>query len=105
MAASAADLKPVALRTASRRNYLLRGLASLAVWWVVYHSLAPCAAWFTYSLCGLAKGPHLGSAVEFFVFESPKVLLLLALVVFGVGVVRSFFTPERTRRILYGKRE
>ena len=36
--------------------------------------------------------------VEFFVFEVPKVLMLLTLVVFGVGIVRSFFTPERTRR-------
>ena len=43
--------------------------------------------------------------MEFFVFESPKVLMLLVLVVFGVGIVRSFFTPERTRRILAGKRE
>ncbi len=43
--------------------------------------------------------------MEFFVFEAPKVLLLLTLVVFGVGIVRSFFTPERTRRILSGKRE
>jgi len=32
--------------------------------------------------------------VEFFVFETPKVLLLLTLVVFGVGIVRSFFTPS-----------
>jgi len=39
------------------------------------------------------------------VFESPKVLMLLTLVVFGVGIIRSYFTPERTRRILSGKRE
>jgi hypothetical protein len=43
--------------------------------------------------------------VEFFVFDTPKVLLLLALVVFGVGVARSFFTPDRARRILAGRRE
>jgi uncharacterized membrane protein YraQ (UPF0718 family) len=47
----------------------------------------------------------LGKAVEFFLFETPKVMLLLTAVVFGVGVVRSFFTPERTRRILSGRRE
>ena len=92
-------------RKARWRHYLLRGIAGLVCWWVVYHSLAPVAGWFTYSLCGLAKGSHLGAAVEFFVFESPKVLMLLVLVVFGVGIVRSFFTPERTRRILSGKRE
>jgi hypothetical protein len=43
--------------------------------------------------------------VEFFIFDTPKVLLLLTLVVFGVGVARSYFTPDRARRILAGKRE
>jgi uncharacterized membrane protein YraQ (UPF0718 family) len=43
--------------------------------------------------------------VAFFLFETPKVLMLLVLVVFGVGVVRTFFTPERTRQMLAGKRE
>jgi uncharacterized membrane protein YraQ (UPF0718 family) len=87
------------------RRYLPWGFAGLVLWWWVYRSLAPFAAWFAYSLCGLTKGSHLGATVEFFVFESPKVLMLLALVVFGVGIIRSFFTPERTRRILSGKRE
>jgi hypothetical protein len=53
----------------------------------------------------MAAASHLAHAVEFFVYETPKVLMLLTLVVFGVGIVRSFFTPERTRRILAGKRE
>jgi hypothetical protein len=39
------------------------------------------------------------------VFEGPKVLMLLALVVFGVGIVRLFFTPERTRAVLARKSE
>jgi uncharacterized membrane protein YraQ (UPF0718 family) len=53
----------------------------------------------------LDRGTHLGSAVEFFIFEAPKVLMLLTLVVFCVGIIRSFFTPQRTRAILAGKRE
>ncbi|MEO0017721.1 MAG: hypothetical protein RLZZ522_1004, partial [Verrucomicrobiota bacterium] len=60
---------------------------------------------FTYQLLPLEKGSHLASAVEFFVFETPKVLMLLTLVVFAVGIIRTFFTPERTRRILAGKNE
>ena len=87
------------------RQYLPWGIAGWVVWWLVYHNLAPFAAWFTYSLLPLSRGSHLGATVEFFVYESPKVLMLLTLVVFGVGIVRSFFTPERTRRILSGKRE
>ncbi len=86
-------------------RYLLLGILALAAWYGIYVSLDPVAKWVTYSLLHLERGKHLSSAVEFFVFETPKVLMLLALVVFGVGVVRSFFTPERTRRILSGRRE
>jgi uncharacterized protein len=87
------------------RRLALAGVVALLGWVLLYQNLAAFATWFTYPLCGLAKGSHLGAAVEFFVFESPKVLMLLTLIVFGVGIVRSFFTPERTRRILSGKRE
>jgi hypothetical protein len=86
-------------------RYALLGIFGLVIWWLIYRSLEPFATWFTYSIAGLAQGSPLGAAVEFFIYESPKVLMLLVLVVFGVGIVRSFFTPERTRRILSGKRE
>lgn len=88
-----------------RFRYSLWGLLSLVGWWLIYSHLAAFASWFSFSLLSLTKGSHLGSAVEFFVFEAPKVLMLLVIVVFGVGIVRSFFTPERTRKILAGKRE
>jgi len=80
-------------------------LLGLAVWWFVYHYLQPAADFLTYKVLGLTASSHLGSSVAFFVFEVPKVLMLLVLVVFCVGIVRSFFTPERTRQILAGKRE
>ena len=80
-------------------------LATGAVWWHLYGSLESFAKWLTYHALALRPGSRLAAAVEFFVFEAPKVLMLLALVVFGVGIVRSFFTPERTRRVLAGRRE
>jgi len=86
-------------------RYLLLGIVLAAVWTGLYYSLAPISKWLTYSLFRLAPGAHLSAAVEFFVFEVPKVLLLLTVVVFVVGIIRSFFTPERTRAILAGKRE
>jgi uncharacterized protein len=87
-----------------RRRLVFCG-AALVVWVGAYASLRAFAAWLTYRLLALPSGSRLTSAVEFFLFEAPKVLLLLVLVVFGVGIVRSFFTPERTRRILAGQRE
>ena len=80
-------------------------LVGIAVWWLGYRSLDPLAKWVTYDLLRMTAGTRLAFAVEFFIFEAPKVLMLLTLVVFGVGIIRSFFTPERTRRILAGKRE
>jgi uncharacterized protein len=86
-------------------KYIGTGLLALGAWWLVYRSLPAFSRWFTYSLAGLAPGNRITSSVEFFVYDGPKVLLLLTLVVFAVGVVRSFFTPERARRVLAGKRE
>jgi len=80
-------------------------IAVLAVWWLVYQSLLPVAHYLTYDLFGLSEGSHLAAAVEFFIYDTPKVLMLLTLVVFGVGIINSFFTPERTRSILAGKKE
>jgi uncharacterized membrane protein YraQ (UPF0718 family) len=56
-------------------------------------------------LAGLEKGTHLTSSIHFFIYEVPKVLLLLTIVVFVVGIVRSWFSPERTRKLLGGKRQ
>jgi uncharacterized membrane protein YraQ (UPF0718 family) len=81
------------------------GLVGAALWLLAYSQLALFAEWLTDSILSMERGSHLASSVEFFVYEAPKVMMLLALVVFGVGIVRSFFTPERTRRILSGKRE
>jgi uncharacterized membrane protein YraQ (UPF0718 family) len=80
-------------------------IAALVVWWLVYQSLPHVAHYLTYSLFGLSEGSHLAAAVEFFIYDTPKVLMLLTIVVFGVGIINSFFTPERTRRILAGKKE
>jgi len=84
---------------------VVRLLLGLGLWWALYQVLHPVADFATYRVLSLAPGTHLAFSVAFFLFEVPKVLLLLVLVVFGVGVIRTFFTPERTRQILAGKRE
>ncbi|GKT07803.1 permease [Desulforhabdus sp. TSK] len=86
-------------------RYLVLSVPALVIWWLIYSSLAPFSKFLTYTLLDLSPESHFGSAVEFFVYDTPKVLMLLTLVVFAVGILRSFFTPERTRKILAGKRE
>jgi uncharacterized protein len=75
----------------------------LPLWVLLYMSLQPIADSIVLAI-GLTQGAHLTEAFRFFVFEVPKVLLLLTLIVFVVGIIRSYFSPERTRKILGGKR-
>jgi hypothetical protein len=42
-------------------------------------------------------------SIEFFIFEVPKVLMLLTLIVFVMGIIRTFFSPEKTRALLEKK--
>jgi len=84
--------------------YWLVGLA--AVGWVLAYSLIqPLADWLAYTALGLARGSHLGDALAFFVYDVPKILLLLSGMIFAIGIVRTFFSPERTRALLGGKRQ
>lgn len=83
----------------------LIGATAVYIWWVVYKFLPELSSWATYRLLPFDKESHLGAAVEFFLYDTPKVMMLLFLVVFGVGIIRSFFTPEKTRAFLSGKSE
>jgi uncharacterized membrane protein YraQ (UPF0718 family) len=83
----------------------LLSLLGVGFWLVIYLQLEPLAAYLTYSLLKIEAGSHLGEAVRFFLYDTPKVMMLLTLIVFVVGFVRSFFTAERTRRYLAGQRE
>jgi len=79
-------------------------LLLLPVWLLVYLNLEQSVNFIFNSILNLHSDSHLIEAMRFFVFEVPKVLLLLILIVFGVGIIRSYFTPEKTRAILGGKK-
>jgi uncharacterized protein len=76
----------------------------LPVWYIIYHNLQPGTDRLIDSVFGMTKGEHLTEALRFFVFEFPKVMMLLALIIFLVGIIRTYFTPERTRKALEGKK-
>ena len=75
-------------------------LIALPTWFALYFSLKPLADWLAFRVLGLQAGSRLGEAVAFFVYDGPKVLLLLGLVVLGVSFVQTFISPERTRDLL-----
>lgn len=74
----------------------------VVAWVIVYALLEPGVALLTSAL-PLTPGTQLTEAIRFFLYEAPKVVLLLTIVVFGVGIIRSYFSPERTRHMLGGK--
>jgi hypothetical protein len=82
----------------------LRVTGGVALWAVVYHYWLPISTWLFDDVLELGD-TRFAEALEFFVYDTVKVLLLLTIVVFGVGIVRSFFSPERTRALLRGRRE
>ena len=75
----------------------------LPVWYVIYINLQPSTNWLIDTEFGMAKGSQLTEALRFFIFEFPKVVMLLVLIIFFVGILRSYFTAERTRKALEGK--
>ncbi|PCD75928.1 permease [Pseudothioclava arenosa] len=85
-------------------NWHLAVLGFAILWWNIYRNLQPAAEWMTAQL-PLERHSHAGEAVAFFLYDVPKVMMLLTLIVFAMGVVRSFFSPEKTRAFLSGKRE
>lgn len=84
---------------------ILKLLLVLSLWILVYSFLKPFSEYLVYDLFGLSPDTRLGSALAFFIYDTPKVLMLLVVVVFFVGIIRTFFTPEKTRKLLAGKRE
>lgn len=62
------------------------------------------ADYLTFDILGLTPGSRSGEALDFFIYDTIKIFLLLAVIVFLVAFVRSWFPPERTKRILSHRR-
>ncbi len=58
-----------------------------------------------YQLMGIKAGSMLGEALNFFFYDTMKVFFLLVVIIFGVAIIRSFFPPERSRKLLGHRRE
>lgn len=76
----------------------------LPVWYLIYTNLQFFAEQIVKLLPGIPEKSHLAEALRFFIYEFPKVMMLLVLIIFFVGIIRSFFTPEQTRKALENKK-
>ncbi len=75
----------------------------LPVWILLYTNLQNIADFIIDDIFRMTPEKHLTETLRFFIFEVPKVLLLLVLIIFGVGIIRSYFSTEKTRKVLEGK--
>src|SRR3989339_1681427 len=63
------------------------------------------ADWLTYSVFGIAHETLLAEAVNFFIFDTIKIFLLLAVIIFAISIIRSFLPPEKIRSILSSEKK
>jgi len=75
----------------------------LAAWVLVYMHLEEITDFIIYTILGMDPEKHITESLWFFLYEVPKVMLLLILIIFFVGIIRSYFSPEKTRKALEGK--
>jgi uncharacterized membrane protein YraQ (UPF0718 family) len=71
----------------------------------IFYPFQIFAAWLTYSVFSLTKDSVLAGAVNFFIFDSIKIFLLLSVIIFVVSVIRSYLPPERTKKWLSNRFE
>ena len=88
-----------------RRHPVLTLAALAPLWLAAIKALAPLWDWLLGSVIGLDLQSRLGETLRFFFYDTTKIALLLAGIVFAVSVLRSFMSVERTRRLLGGRRE
>lgn len=85
------------------QRWALGVAAATALWLAAYSHLTEFAD-LALGLLGFSRKTALGEAIHFFLYDTPKVMLLLTGIVFIMGIIQTFFAPERTRALLSGKR-
>jgi len=92
------------LRRWPAQQPLLFLLVAAAAWFGLYQTMMPASEALVAAL-PVERDSRLGGALQFFFYDTPKVLLLLTGIVFVMGMINSYFTPERTRALLAGRTE
>ena len=78
-------------------------LLLIPVWVILYLNLKEISDLIVFRVLQMEPEKHLTESIRFFIYEVPKVLLLLVLIIFIVGIIRTYFSPEKTRKALEGK--
>lgn len=71
----------------------------------IFSPVQSLASWLTFDIFRVAYGSHLGESVSFFIFDTIKILILTAVIIFIVSIIRSFLPKEKVRAILSHKHQ
>jgi len=93
----------IKINMSSKLKSLIKPLVLLPLWFLIYHYLQPMTDFLIDTVFKMENENHFTESLRFFIFEVPKVLMLLTLIIFFVGIIRSYFTAEKTRKALEGK--
>lgn len=85
------------------RNYFLLIIGLAILWGISYAAILPFSTWITFTLFGLSEGSQIGSSLEFFIYDTVKILLLLLALIYGIAWIRASLNVERVRDYLSGK--
>lgn len=99
------DMRAYAPVGRARARLIGAVITGLIVWVFLYSLLGPLADFLTFTLVRAPAMSRLGSSVGMFLYQAPNIFMILVLVIFAAGIARSFFSPERTREMLSGRRE
>jgi len=85
------------------KNKIVLLLLLIPVWIILYKYLQEISDFIVFRVLQMTPDKHMTEALRFFIYEVPKVLMLLVLIIFLVGIMRTYFSPEKTRKALEGK--
>lgn len=85
------------------RKQIIAIFLLIPIWVVIYKYLQEISDIIVFRVFQMTPETHLTEAIRFFIYEVPKVMMLLVLIIFIVGFIRTYFSPEKTRKALEGK--
>ena len=85
------------------KNKIVLVLILIPIWIVIYKYLQEISDFIVFRVFQMIPETHMTETIRFFIYEVPKVLMLLVLIIFLVGIIRTYFSPEKTRKALEGK--
>ncbi|EKE15682.1 MAG: hypothetical protein ACD_11C00115G0022 [uncultured bacterium] len=71
----------------------------------IFYPIQISADWLTYSIFGISSGTFLAESVNFFIFDTIKIILLLFVIIFSVSIIRSFLPSEKIKNILSSEKK